>query len=67
MSQSRKNDYSEEESSRRFEAALRGAFKTPLPPRNVTPKKPEAQQQKGKPTKDSPSGASRASAKTGKP
>lgn len=55
--------YDEIEAQSRFEAALRGAFKTPLPAKNVTPKK-----EKGKPAKASPSSrVSPASAKTGRP
>lgn len=56
-------DFDQGEAQRRFEAALRGAFKTPAQPKKVTSKK-----SKGKPAKASPSsGASRASAKTGRP
>jgi hypothetical protein len=56
-------DFSGAEVERRFETALRGAFKTPAAQKNVTPK-----EKKGKPAKASPSSdASRASAKTGKP
>lgn len=64
MENSKDNDaYTKHEIANRFETALRGAFKTPLPAKNVTPKK-----EKGKPAKASPSSrASPASAKTGRP
>lgn len=63
MNEPRSETFSNEEISNRFEAALRGAFKTPLPAKNVTPKK-----EKGKPVKDSPSSrVSPASEKTGRP
>ena len=44
--------YSDEEAQRRFEAALRGAFKAPPMPVEKTPAKPKAQQ-KRKPVKAS--------------
>jgi len=57
------DNYEPNEINTRFEAALRGAFKTPLPAKNVTPK-----MEKGKPAKASPSSrVSPASAKTARP
>jgi hypothetical protein len=67
MKSQKQQRYGNKEAEQRFEAALRGAFKTAPSPKTVTPKKPEAQQLKGKPAKASPSGAPRASAKTGRP
>lgn len=55
--------YAPTEAARRFEAALRGAFKRTAAPKTVTPKSA-----KGKPAMVSPSsGASLASVKTGQP